>query len=330
MKKIKSPDFSASLLEAREWPEGMIVKAKFNDRLGKYVSGRRYGRWEWSSFRPYRLDDTQEDVFYFEIKKSGKTWIEGRMLYPNCLRNDGSSSDGFSPELMEEGRSQVRVDKQYVSAPGPEYQIIKNADSATLNKKFFIEGTEDGIMDMEGKTTTVKEAEYRIIGVNFKLSVQFKTPVYMAEARDGANKPRFNATAETIAGFGEELTRQQREVIAEWFQKELGGDIELRGNDFSIAQWYVKAPQYKGYPSAFSAGPFVNEKQADSVLDSIKKINNFSMFNPDKAEVEKSYSRTTVELPALIDWCQSIGIKTTMKQLLALRHGAVVGKDFGI
>lgn len=327
MKKVKAPDFSVAINEAKQWPEGMIVKAKFNDRLGKYTD-KRY-RWQWESFKPNRLDPTQEDVFYFEIKKSGKTWIEGKMLYANGLRNDGHSSEGYSTEMLS-GRYQVRVDKNYVAAPGPEYQYIKEANPETLVKKFFIDGTEDGILDMEGKKTEVKEAEYKIIGVNFKLSVQFKEPVYIAETSEGSNKERFNVRQEVLDGFGEELSDSQRKVIAEWFQKELGGEVTTYGSEFRIAQWYVKAPVYKGYPSSFSAGPFVNEKQANLALEAIKKLNNFSMFNPEKAEVEKQYSPARMELPDLINWCQSIGIKTTMKQLLALRQGAVAGHEYGI
>lgn len=331
MRKIKAPDFNQLILEDKQWPESTVAKAIYNDRLGKYVDSRGW-KWQWQTFKPTRLDTAQEDVFYLEIKKSGKTWIEGTMMFPNSLETS-SSGDGYSPDLLE-GRYQVRVDKNYLRKPGPEYKIFNDAgvvEKKLLNKKFFIEGTEDGLLDItDGKTVKVKEGEYRIIGYNYLLTNRFKKPVLTAETRSGT-KQTFSCTVETFESFGAELSSAQRTVIAEWFANKLGdAEITLNGSEFVIKQWFIKASQYKGYPTSFSAGPFVNKKQAELVLDSIKKINKYSLFDPDKADVETTYSTVRLELPALIDWCGTIGVNTTMKQLLDLRKGAVAAVDYGI
>ena len=331
MRKIKAPDFNQPIFEDKQWPEGAVAKAIFNNRLGKYTDSRY--RWQWTSFAPSRLDKDQEDVFYMVIKKSGKTWIEGTMMFPNCLQATNNNGDGYSPELLE-GRYQVRVDKNYLRKPGPEYKIFNDADvveKKLLDKKFFIEGTEEGLLDItDGKAVKVKEGEYRIIGYNYLLTNQFKQPVLTAETRSG-NKETFSCTVETFESFGAELSTAQRTVIAEWFANKLGdAEITLNGSEFVIKQWFIKASQYKGYPTSFSAGPFVNKKQAELVLDSIKKINKYSLFDADKAEVETTYSTVRLELPALIDWCGTIGVNTTMKQLLDLRKGAVAAVDYGI
>lgn len=332
MRKIKAPDFNQPILEDKQWPEGTIAKAIFNDRLGKYVDSRGW-KWQWQTFKPTRLDPAQEDVFYIEIKKSGKTWIEGTMMFPNSLENSSSSSDGYNPELLG-GRYQVRVDKTHLRKAGPEFKIFTDAkldEKTLLDKKFFIEGTEAGILDItDGKSTKVKEGEYRIIGYNYLLTNQFKQPILTAESRSG-DKQRFSCSAETFGTFGAELSTAQRTVIAEWFAKKLDdAEITLNGSQFVIKKWHIKASTFKGYPESFSAGPFVNKKQADLVLESIKKINKYSLFDADKAEVETTYSTVRLELPALIDWCNTIGVNTTMKQLLDLRQGAVTGHKFGL
>jgi hypothetical protein len=141
----------------------------------------------------------------------------------------------------------------------------------------------------------------------------------------------FNAPLSIVEGYSKELSKEQREVIAEWFAKELGGaDITVRGDEFQIKKWKIIAQQTKGYPSSFNAGPFVTEKQAKDVLDAITKMNEYSLFEPSAAKIDTDWSSMNFGLDALIDWAKTVGVKTTMKELLDLRKGAVSAKKFGI
>jgi len=303
------------LNEAASWPSGSIGVVTSKRNLGRYDYG-------WSTYNPSQADGTEGGVFYFKVEHSGRKWLEGPMIVGNCLYD-------FSKY------KKYRVDKDMLSKPGPEYAIFvkeKALESPIMGKSFFLDGNEDGLLKMDGTKADVAEGEYLAMSLNFKLTAEKGTTVFFFKNK--AKDVFFCATMETAKGFGKELSNDQKTVIAEWFSKELGGaDIEVNGDEFQLTKWFVKAGRVKGYPEGFSAGPFVTKKQADEVLASILKLNKYSLFDPAEAKTEADssyYSKTRLSLDALIDWCRSVGVKTTMKELLALRKAAVTGKKFGL
>jgi hypothetical protein len=310
--KIKKLHEFDPLMEAQAWPEGSIAKVTSKQNLGK----EHYG---WSTYTPNQASGAKGGVFYMKITHSGRKWMEGPLLIGNCLTNVDFKK--------------VRADKAVLEQPGPEYKIFMQdgvIEKSMIGQSFFLDGKETGPIDMEGKPVSVSEGEYIVKSYNFDLTVTMKETVCYLQDK-GGKKTGFNAPISSLKSYTSELNQNQKEVIAEWFAKELGGaEIEVKSQEFTITQWYVKANQTAGYPNSFSAGPFVNEKQAKDVLDTIVKMNKYSMFDPEKAKVESTWSKTNLNLDGLIDWAKTVGVKTTMKELLALRKGAVIGKDFGI
>lgn len=313
MKKIKSREEVFSLNEAADWPVGSIAKVSTKLNLGKY-------NFSWSTYVPEQATGASDGMFYMRVESSGRKWIEGPIIFGNCLLNASFKK--------------VRVDRNSLGKPGPEYTYFvkdKVQEANIIGKPFFIDGKEEGLLDMEGKPFSPPEGEYVVKGLNFKLSEMMKTTVVYLRSR--SDKKFFNVKVSDLETFSKELSQNQKEVIAEWFANELGGaeiEVTQRDDEFQISQWYVKAAYTDGYPSNFSAGPFVNEKQAKDVLESIKKINKYSLFDPEKAKIETAWSKTNLTLDGLIDWAKTVGVKTTMKELLNLRKGAVTAKDFGI
>jgi hypothetical protein len=310
MRIKKLQEFEQPILEAQNWPTGSIAKVTSKLNLGK----ESYG---WSTFTPDQAAGAEGGVFYMKITHSGRKWMEGPIIAGNCLKNVDFSK--------------ARADKAVLETPGPEYSIFvkdKIFEKGILGKSFFLDGNETGMIDMAGNSKSISEGEYIAKSLNFKLTAEQKeTVVYMVSK---TRNEWFNATLSDLEGFSKELSKDQKEVIAEWFAKELGGAQIDVDDKFRISQWYVKASSSKGYPSTFSAGPFVNEKQAKEIMEATNKLNKYSLFDPEQAKVETTWSKIDLTLDQLIDWCRTVGVKTTMKELLALRKGAVAAKKFGV
>jgi len=308
----KVTEYDKFLNEAKAWPPGAIALVNTKINLGKYDYG-------WNTYRPEQASGAKGGLCVMKIQNSGRKWIEGKIIAGNCL-----SDYNFS---------KLRADKDFLENPGPEWKYISNdLDKNRVGKSFYLDGNEKGILDMEGKeVSSITEGEYTVRSYNFELSASMKEPVLYLTGKTRAAE--FNIPISVLEVLTKELNNDQKEVIAEWFAKELGGaEIEVDGDTFVISQWFVKATASEGYPSGFSAGPFVTEKQAKDIQDAVNRLNKHSMFDPNKAKVETPMhgSKSRLKLDQLIDWAKTVGVKTTMKELLELRKGAVTAKKFGI
>ncbi len=330
MKKVKNLTDFDPINEAGNI-EGNILLCTTSSNLGY----KQYSRWSTYTIGTASAGTGRQapkaspnEYFFVKVATGGRKWVEGPIVLANAM---WGTLPGTNNKFNDGGSStQVRVEKSKLINDGFLAKLLLTEEvHAVLGKPYFLDGKETGLLNMAGTSETASEGEFVVTGANFGLSRSMKEPVMFLKSK--SKDEYFNAPLSILKGFSNELTNDQRVVIAEWFAGQLGkAQIEVSGDKFSISQWYIKANQVKGFPNAFSAGPFVNKKQCDDVLKSIEKLNVYSLFDPKAATIETTYSRTTLDLDALISWCRTIGIKTTMKELLVLRRGAVSAQKFGI
>ena len=147
-----------------------------------------------------------------------------------------------------------------------------------LFQSFFLDGTEPGIIGHDGeKAIGITEAEYTVRSLNFKLTDLYDEPVFclFTKGSDAKANKSFSIKLSEINSLTAELSKEQREVIAEWFSKKLDAIITVDSdyNDrFSFSLWRVVGSRNDVFPLDFSAGPFLTKKQAESVLDIIKEL----------------------------------------------------------
>ena len=193
----KLDEFHQEINEAKNWPKGSIAKVSAKENLGQY-------RYRWDTFRPSQKSGAEGGLFYFKIENSGRKWIEGSILANNCLTN-------ASPKEIKT----VRVPSSALQDPGPEWVYIEKALPANLmGKSFYLDGNESGLMTISGKNATIKEGEYEVEGFNFSLSSQLKEAVFFLKAK--GREEEFYASLSSIQNFSKELSKDQKEVIAEW------------------------------------------------------------------------------------------------------------------
>lgn len=319
MKYVKQLESFNHLDEmAKSWPVGTIVKC--NDI--KDCSKSSYGN-KWSSWRPSVAEKIQDPSFYMKITESGRSWLVGRIVYTNGLTEYVGTGDLY------------RFRTVHASTPTSEYKILekdKEEIEKYMNKTFFIEGDEPGIMGNDGeKASSLIPSEYVIRSLNFKLSDLYDEPVFVLFSKSN-NSKNFSIKLSDLESLTKELSKEQREVIAEWFGSKLSCGIELQGDRFKIFTYKVIASSddvFKG----FSAGPFLNKDQAESFIEKLKK-EKITAFNPAGLRITSSESwssdNITLNIDELIRFAKAAGVQTTMKELLNLKRGAVTGKKFGL
>lgn len=316
MKNLKTRDNFTHIDEmAKAWPVGTIVKSTdIRDTSSKNYRG-------WTSWSPTQAPGAEGGKFYMKITESGKAWLVGKIIYQNCIT---------APIPSEEIRFRVT----HAESPSAEFRIFernKEEISKLMNKSFFIEGTEAGIMGNDGeKAKNITENEYTVRSLNFKLSDLYDEPVLCLFAKNSTDK-NFSIKMSDLESLTKELSPEQREVIGEWFAKKIGALIEINGENFRIQTYTIGASTTPPFPSSFSAGPFISVKQAEDFLDNLKKEEN-TMFSTSELKVNStsSYSLPTLNLEQLTKFAKGLGIEITMKELLALKRGAVTAKKFGI
>jgi hypothetical protein len=318
MKYVKKLDSFKSLDEmAKSWPVGMIVKCNnINDLSGAYSGGDK-----WSSWRPGQADKVEGGGFYMKITESGRSWLVGKVLYTN----------GFSE--MPDSSKVYRFRTTYAETPTTEWKIIeKNGDEIRdyLYKTFFIEGDEPGIMNNIGeKAVGLTESEYTVKSLNFKLTDLYDEPVFVLFSKNNSSK-NFSIKMSDLSSLTKELSNEQREVVAEWFSKELKADVVVNGTSFQIEQYKVVANSGDDFPSSFSAGPFISKEQADNFIEKLKEEKT-TLFKTASLRVDTDrWSKTNLNLEQLINFSKALGINITMKQLLTMKRGASTGKKFGL
>ena len=317
MSRIKKLEEFVAIDEmAKAWPVGSIVKCSTALKLGIKSSWSDWNRGG-STWTPQQAAKTEGGIFYMKIKNSGREWLDGELLYTNCCTERFDGSD-------------VRLNVKYAELPGEEFKVLQKNDEKLKelkDKLFFMDGTEANIMDVEGNKKSIDSAEYKITGYNFKLTDLYDQPVLFLVSKNDRSKHLCMKLSD-IESLTKELTREQREVIVDWYKSKLGADIQLKGTNFEISTWKIYSTSYAGFPKTFSAGPFLTSKQAKEFMEELKKEKN-TLFNPANLDIQ-SESTASLDVEALIKFSKNIGIETSMKELLELRKGAVIGKKFGL
>ena len=230
----------------------------------------------------------------------------------------------------------IRMNKGDLEEPGPEWKFMEAAKiNDIIGKKFFIDGSECKYYNQESNEFKPDEAEYIAWGVNFGLTKQYEDAVIWLRPKiQYVGSPDVFVKAGDLTGnVLKELTSDQREIIANWFSVRLGSDeIEVQKDKFLIYTFRIGTKSRNGFPSTFGAGPFINKKQAEEIVDAINKINTHSLFNKDEIEISRcsSHDRLEFDLDGLIKWTKSVGIETTVRELLQQRKGQTKMRNFGV
>jgi hypothetical protein len=312
---------------AKGWPVGSIAKFNvafdepaYNERCSKKSGWRS----NWEAWVPSQGKNITGGSFYMKITESGKLWLVGKILYTNGI--------------AEVTHDDVRIKTKFASQPSTEYRILEKYQkeiNETLGKSFYVDGTEDVLLTNDGETKKdVAESEYTVRSMNFKLTDLFDEPVFFAipKGNNDVNKG-FSVKMSSITTLQAELSKAQKEVIADWFGKQLGGaTVVLEGERFAVQKYSITASSGPGFTSGFSAGPFITLKDAEDALDKIKEAD-FSFFPIGnlKAGIDTGYQANLYyNLEQMIDFAKANGVDVSMKKLLELKKGAVTGKQYGL
>ena len=364
MKKIKSINDFEPINEAVRQPiVGHVYKVMWNERMGKY-SDHHEGKTEWKygHMQPDRIKNSDDGAFYFKVTKGEGSWISGTVLAANCIFGSTSNRSKTKKETYRGGRGYksthtttidlssndrfdlsmynepylIRMNKGDLEEPGPEWKLMEEAKIENIiGNKFFIDGTECKYYDIDSNEFKPDEAEYIAWGVNFGLTKQYEDAVIWLrpKVQNIGSSDVFVKASDLTGNVLKELSQDQREIIASWFSTQLGSDeIEVQNEKFRIYTFSIETTGKGGFPSNFNAGPFINKKQAEEIVDAINKINTHSLFAVDKIEIKRceSYSRLTFDLDGLIKWSKSVGIETTVRELLQQRKGQTKLRRFGV
>ena len=337
---MKIENLTSFLNEAKA-DKGKIVRVSTIEKLGKNLSDNPKHE-DFKNFAPKGSSQDEaimnskvkdsEGVFYMRLDAPKKIWQEGPLLIGNCFF---SKFDAFS----------VRANIKDIQEPGKEWKYFiedKLLESDIIGKTYFVEGTESGLMDINGNVITdLKEGDYIAISANFKLTADLEETVLYLVSKEKKER-NFSARISTVKSFGNELEREQKDVIANWFSSQMGG-VKLKiatdlgrwqkehEGKFELKPWRIEAPGGSSeYATGFSAGPFLTKDQAEKALENIKDISEKSLFDKEKLKIELADNSIFLTLEKLIELAKANGIKTSMKQLLELKKGAVTSIKFGI
>jgi hypothetical protein len=331
MKNLKTRDNfleDSSINEmAKDWPVGSIVKfnVKFSEPpSNERCSSRSYTGDNWSAWVPAQDSNAQGGSFYMKITESGKLWLVGKVIYTNGI--------------AETPNTYVRIKTKYAARPADDYKIFeKNEEDIKfkLGKSYFLEGNENGIMSGDGKSKTdVKENEYTVRSMSFKLTDLFDEPVFFLIPKGSNDVTRgFYMKSSSLDTLQKEFTPEQREVISEWFAKELKTEVELNGDNYNVTRYKVVSDrdETKGFKIGFEAGPFLSMADAEAFIENLKKLKT-TMFDTSslRAFLPSYGGKQSYTLDEMILLAKSNGIEVSMKKLLELKRGTVAGKKFGL
>ena len=327
MKNIKTRDSFQSAQDlnemAKDWPVGSIVKfaVRFNEPPSNERCSKKDYR-NWTGWTPDQGAGIQGGSFYMKITESGKLWLVGKIIYTNGIATPTTDY--------------VRIKTKYAARPTAEFEIFEKNEKEIqerINKSYYIEGVEAGIMTNDGKDKTdTKENEYTVRSLNFKLTDLFDEPVFFLVPKGSNNVSEgLSMKMSSLDVLQKELSGEQREVIGEWFAKQLKADIELQYDSFKVTKYSVKCSSdaANGFASAFSAGPFLNREDADKVLEVAKALST-TLFPIAKLEVSPDSYPISYTLDEMIIFAKANGVDVSMKKLLVLKRGAVAGKKYGL
>jgi hypothetical protein len=319
MKHVKKLD---QLFEmAKDFPVGSFVKVVATRPVG-YNSGR------WSDYYIKQEAGISNDdgFFYIKIENSGRLWLEGKMVFPNCLTSEVNRYYKY------------RATVKGVARPGDEFKILepqmsKIQEMMDNEKQFLMDGDESYITDAEGKNIKVKSGRYFIKGVNYGLTINMKEPVVYLKSRSGNY---FCCTLASLEGAEDEDSPESKKVIAEWFSKNLKADVTW---DESRDRYVIETYEING--GGFEAGPFINKETANEYLekikDSIKDTHVLTLGTDDEVDLSKikivkreGYYSTRRTLDEMVKIAEKIGVKVSLKELMGKKKGNIQAKKLGL
>lgn len=334
---VRFEDFSLNEM-AKAWPVGAYLKCPVGHKLGKKTGP---GERDWATLVPHRAEGASDGYFIMQVTTSGKLWIDGILMYSNCLQN-----------IDVHHHEKVRIHASDAASTGGEFEIFqknKEAIENLMGKSFFMEGDEDFIMTNDGKKLKPKKAEYIVAGQNFHLTNHFKEVVLFLLPSHGqsyeepiykeGNTPeeKIKVGHETIMKdngisvklsdvekLTEELGSSQNQIIATHLSKELSTKIEFSENDksFIFTVWYVESNDNKKtpeYPFSFSAGPFPNKTAAEKYLKSLKEEKKALCDVSNLIVVPNTNKFKRYTLENLVAFANAHGMDVSVKGLLKIK-----------
>jgi hypothetical protein len=310
---------------------GEITKWNNKKGISKTVTG-------WDFYNSYYKKTSDPRFMYMKVDKVGFLWVEGTLEYSNCTIDES--------RIRKNQRVRVRIERDLESReiktilqPGPELKIFQSNEkeiAKAMERKYYIDGREGFLMNVTGESAReIAEGEYEITSLNFELSESYKEPVFTMYNRKVREENGLCWIKMSDLGkLTEELGKEQLEVIAEWFSKEIGAMVIYQPGynygAFKIPTVKVIADKGK-FLQDFSAGPFLSVDQAEEYIDSLKKSGKNLTFDVNTLRISKdSYNHVSLSLEQLIQYATLVGIKVTIKDLLKVKRGNITAKKFGI
>jgi hypothetical protein len=307
---------------AKVYPVGSILKVNsFSSFYYTYNYSRSGSKWNsYGSGTAGAPSELKGGVAYIKVVFSGRSWLEGKVLYTNC----------FAGEMYDN----VKISVKHVEQPGPEYKIFVDNDAKikeAMGQSFYLDGTEPEIMSMDGKKATIKEGEYTVKSLNFDLTAQMDT-VVLHLALKGSRTNTACIKLSDIDNLTKELSKEHNEVVAEWFAKNIGCEVTYDGRQFVIPKYKVTTTSSRdaGFPDNFNAGPFLSEDMAKNFIKDVEKIKGTLSFDTTTLKVSKEWSSLQMSLEEIVNFARKKDVKVNMKDLLSLKKGHVQGKKLGL
>jgi hypothetical protein len=319
MKHVKSIESLDEM--AKAYPAGSYVKVTSYRNLGI-----KQGSWRNYTIAPeIGAGAGDSGYFYIKIENSGRLWLEGKMFFPNSLRNGEAGIRGASIY------SDVRCQVSGAEKPGPEFKYFQDnlkELEKIANEKIPLDGDEDFLMDASGKSIAVSSGQYSIFGFNYALTLEMKEPVlYIKKGQEYAY-----VKMSDLAGVDKEDSPESKKTIANWFTRNLKVEVDyMEDRD----KYYIGT--YKITGRGFSAGPFLSKDAADNALKVIEK----SVDDEYSTMLSNSTSPLAVvkNSPGYGDWktlddmielAKSVGVKVSLRELLSKKKGETGARKLGL
>lgn len=315
---LKFDEFDPRVDEmAKAVPAGSIVKAKGTTDNAENRSG-------WRGFTPNQFKDvkngTTEGFYIVHVDKSASKFVEGTVLFTNCLTGDPSV--GIKVRFL--WSDAIKAGKEY-----PILEKSKDEIKKMMGTTIYVDGAEPELMTHDGNSIkAINEGEYTCKSTNFELTAKFDEPVVCFVKGDLS----FSIKLSDISKMTKQFSHEDKGALADWFSRQLGTEVEF-GKDrwssekFTVTFWLLTSDSSGGLMNC-TFKPFVSQKQAEDFKDYLTKNTPIKLFN-DKFKIgSNTETKTLDEMMAL---CTANGIAAKMKDLVkATLKGASTAKKFGL
>lgn len=320
MKHVKSIESLDEM--AKAYPKGSYVKVTSFRNLGL-----KSGIWRNYMIVPEAGSGAGDSgYFYIKIENSGRLWLEGKMFFPNSLRN---VDDGIRGTPIY---NDVRCQVSGAENPGPEFKYFQ--DNLTeleklARQKIPLDGDEDFLMDASGKKMEVSSGQYNVQGFNYALTVEMKEPVLYITKK---NREFAYVKMSDIAKVDKDDSPESKKTIANWFTRNLKTEVVYNEDSDGY-----NVTTYKITGRGFFAGPFLSKEAAEDALKAIEK----TLGDEYSTVLSSSSSPLQVvknspgygdhkTLDHMIEVAKKLGVKVSLRDLLLKKKGETSARKLGI